>query len=166
MFSVWYYACVQLTGCWTGIDQWMSLRPIKILWTYLAESLNICALFCRCILLKAWTYVHCFIKLLNFWAWVYFQRKRFYRVEFVDFHRLTWDNNTTEFLLSFFLRCCLVVAQHDVCAVVGMEMESPGLNTKSKGSDDSQSNAKLQNSCQLCLLNTHQLHKVYCARSF
>ena len=37
------------------------------------------------------------------------------------------------------------------------------VNKKSKCSDDSYSSAKLQKSGQLCLLNTYQSHKAYCA---
>ena len=39
-------------------------------------------------------------------------------------------------------------------------------NKKTKSSDDSHLNAKLQKSCQLCLLNTHQSHKPYCVDLF
>lgn len=59
VFSVQSCACVELIACCIETDQW-------ILWLYLKK------------LIKAWTSIysmHCFKKLFNFWAWVYYNLK-------------------------------------------------------------------------------------------
>ena len=53
-----------------------------------------------------------------------------------------------------------------VAAVCADKVYKVKANKQSKHTDNSHSNAKLQKSCWLCLLNTHMSHKAYCACSF